>query len=312
VQAIDPQLYVAPLRRREPEETPRSDLFAVPMRPRDFSARSLVPLVEGLIEFQARRPVTQLLSPTVALASMVDRWAGVAAKLADTSLDTWSAIDDERPLLLAVAYPAESCWQTPTNVDRLLDVLVGVRYAKAFYLLIEINPRTDPGRRPSCSSERFTSSTPSRGERVHGLVGYAGLNGFAYRAAGAGIRRRLVAEAELVVAKHWTAGGGGRAPRARILPGKILGSLLIDNELRLIARQRTDTDLLADILDVPVRSRGVRCGKALRRKLRPCRVDAQLFAVCSALAPVSRATSRLTCGGRSRTSPVRRTVPPHP
>jgi hypothetical protein len=254
------------------------------MRSRDFSARNLVPLVEGLLAFQARNRVTHLLSPTVPVGSMVDRWAGVAANLADTALDTWSASDDRRPLLLSVAIQ-QSLLADPENVDALLDELTAYE-CEGFYLLIELNPRTDPAE-ASVLFERalYIVYTLAEVNEYTVWVGYAGLNGFAYRAAGAeAFAGGWWQKQNWWSPSHWTAGGGGRAPRARIYLESILGSLLIDNELRLIERQRSDTALLNDLLD------GAGPFAAAFAEGRPYdgnydRADmtAQLFAVCSAL-----------------------------
>lgn len=284
VQAIDPQLYVAPLADANPKRLPDHELFAVPMRPRDFSARSLVPLVEALIEFQAERPVTHLLSPTVAVASMVDRLAGVAANLADTSLETWSAIDDERALLLSAAIQ-QSLLADPDNVDALLDELTAYE-CEGFYLLIELNPRTDPAE-AAVLFERalYIVYTLAKVNEYRVWVGYAGLNGFAYRAAGAeAFAGGWWQKQNWWSPSHWTAGGGGRAPRARMYLETILGSLLIDTELRLIARQRSDTDLLAELLDGagPLAAAFAE-GRPYDGNYDRADMTAQLYAVCSAL-----------------------------
>ena len=284
VQAIDPQLYVAPLADANPKKLADHELFAVPMRPRDFSARSLVPLVEALLEFQADRSVTHLLSPTVAVASMVDRWAGIAANLADTSLETWLAIDDDRPLLLSVAIQ-QSLLADPENVDALLDELTAYE-CEGFYLLIELNPRTDPAE-AAVLFERalYIVYTLAEVNEYTVWIGYAGLNGFAYRAAGAeAFAGGWWQKQNWWSPSHWTAGGGGRAPRARIYLESILGSLLIDNELRLIARQRSDNDLLSDLLDgAGPLAEGFAGGRLYDGNYDRAEMTAQLFAVCSAL-----------------------------
>lgn len=284
VQAIDPQLYVAPLADANPKKLPDHELFSVPMRPRDFSARNLVPLVETLIEFQMERRVTHLLSPTVAVASMVDRWAGIAANLADTSLDTWAGIEDDRPLLLSVAIQ-QSLLADPENVDALLDELTAYE-CEGFYLLIELSPRTDPAE-AAVLFERalYIVYTLAEVNEYVVWVGYAGLNGYPYRAVGAeAFAGGWWQKQNWWSPSHWTAGGGGRAPRARIYLESLLGSLLIDNELRLVARQRTDTDLLGDLLDGagPLATEFTQ-GRAYDGNYDRRDMTAQLFAVCSGL-----------------------------
>ncbi len=284
VQAIDPQLYVAPLADANPKKLPDHGLFAVPMRPRDFSARNLVPLVEGLIGFQADRAVTHLLSPTVAVASMGDRWAAVAANLADTSLDTWSAIGDDRPLLLSVAIQ-QSLLADPDNVDALLDELTAYE-CEGFYLLIELNPRTDPAE-AAVLFERalFIVYTLAEVNDYTVWVGYAGLNGFAYRAVGAEVfAGGWWQKQNWWSPDYWAAGGRGRTPRPRVYLESILGSLLIDNELRIVARQRTDTDLLVDLLDgAGPLAAAFAAGWPDDGNYDRAEMTAQLFAVCSAL-----------------------------
>ena len=284
VQAIDPQLYVAPLADANPKKLPDHDLFAVPMRPRDFSARNLVPLVEALIAFQVERPVTHLLSPTVAVSSMVDRWAGIAADLADTALDTWSAVDDDRPLLLSVAI-RQSLLADPDNVDALLDELTAYE-CEGFYLLIELNPRTDPAE-AAVLFERalYVVYMLAEVNEYTVWVGYAGLNGFAYRAVGAkAFAGGWWQKQNWWSPSHWTAGGGGRAPRPRIYLESILGSLLIDSELRLISRQRTDPDLQADVLEGAGQlAADFTAGRPYDGSYDRADMTAQLFAVCSSL-----------------------------
>ena len=284
VQAIDPQLYVAPLADANPKKLADHGLYEVPMRPRDFSSRNLVPLVERLIGFQAERPVTHILSPTVAVPSMVDRWAGVAADLADTSLNTWSETGDDRPLLISVAIQ-QSVLADPENVDALLDELTAYE-CEGFYLLIEMNPRTDPAE-AAVHFERalYIVYTLAEVNEYAVWVGYAGLNGYAYRAAGAeAFAGGWWQKQNWWSPSHWTAGGGGRAPRARIYLESILGSLLIDNELQAISRQRTDTDLLADLLDGagPLADAFAQ-GRPYDSNYDRADMTAQLFAVCSAL-----------------------------
>jgi hypothetical protein len=283
-QAIDPQLYVAPLGDANPKKLPDHNLFAVPMRPRDFSARNLVPLVESILRFQADRLVTHLLTPTVGVSSMVDRWAGVAADLADTSLGTWSGIRDDRPLFVSVAIQ-QSLLADPDNVDALLDELTAYE-CEGFYVLIELNPRTDPAE-AAVLLERalYIVYTLTEVNDYSVWVGYAGLNGFAYRAVGAAaFAGGWWQKQNWWSPSHWTAGGGGRAPRPRIYLESILGSLLIDTELRLVARQRTDSELFDDLLEGagPLASE-FRQGRQFDGNYDRAEMTAQLFAVCSAL-----------------------------
>lgn len=284
VQAVDPQLYVAPLADANPKKLADHGLFEVPMRPRDFSARNLVPLVDRLIAFQADRPVTHFLSPTVSIASMVDRWAEVAANLADAALDAWQGRGEQRPLLISVAIQ-QSLLADPDNVDALLDELTSYECG-GFYLLIEQDPSTDPAE-AGVLLERalYIVYTLAQLNEYTVWVGYAGLSGFAYRAAGAEASAGGWWQKQNWWSPgHWTAGGGGRQPRPRIYLESLLGSLLIDAELRAVARQRTDADLLADLLaGAGALTEEFRNGRNFDGSYDRADMTAQLFSVCSAL-----------------------------
>jgi hypothetical protein len=284
VQAIDPQLYVAPLADANPKKLLDHALFTVPMRPRDFSARNLVPLVETLLAFQADRPVTHLISPTVPVASMVDRWAGVASDLADTSLATWDAVGDGRPLLVSVAIQ-ESLLADAENVDALLDELTAYE-CDGFYLLLELDPRTDPAEASTLFEQAlYLVHTLSVVNEYTVWVGYAGLNGYPFRAVGAeAFGGGWWQKQNWWSPTHWTPGAGGRTPRPRIYLESILGSLLIDNELRLIARQRTDASLFPDVLHgAGALATDFADGRPYGGDYDRHEMTAQLFAVCSAL-----------------------------
>ena len=283
-QAIDTQLYVAPLADANPKKLPDHELFTVPMRPRDFSALSLVPLVESLLAFQADWPVSHVLSPTVPVGSMLDRWAGIAGNLAETSIQTWDSNDDERPLFVTVAIE-QSLLADPDNVDSLLDELTAYE-CEGFYLLIEINPRTDAAQ-AAVLLERalYIVYTLAEINDYRVWVGYAGLNGFVYRAVGAeAFSAGWWQKQNWWSSSHWTPGSGGRAPRPRIYLESILGSLLIDNELRLVSRQRSDAALLDDLLHgAGALSAEFSAGRSYDGQYERAEMAAQLFAVCAAL-----------------------------
>lgn len=284
VQAIDPQLYVAPLADANPKKLADHELFEVPMRVRDFSARNLVPLVDRIIAFQAERPVTHFLSPTVSVASMVDRWAEVAANLADAALAAWQERGEQRPLLISVAVQ-QSLLADPENVVALLDELTSYE-CDGFYLLIELNPSTDPAE-AAVLFERalYIVYTLAQLNEYTVWIGYAGLSGFVYRAAGAEASAGGWWQKQNWWSPgHWTPAGGGRQPRPRIYLESLLGSLLIDAELRPVARQRTDANLLTDLLTgTGTLADEFRNGRGFDGAYDRAEMTAQLFSVCGAL-----------------------------
>lgn len=283
VQAVDPQLYVALLEDANPKRLPEYELFDLPLPPRQFSARRLAGLVEGILDFQAGLPSTHLIAPTVAVSSMTDRSAQVALNLAETALDLADERDDERPLFISAA-AERSVLADSESVDVLLDELT-THEADGYYLLFEIDPGIDPAGQTSLLSEAlYVTYTLGIVQERPVWVGYAGLAGYLFRAVGAeAFAAGWFQKQQWFSTSHWGPGGGGRAPRSRIYLESILGSLLIDAELVPARRQRRDADLAADLLGgagalaaehaeggaVPDASRSV-CA-------------AQLFEVCAAL-----------------------------
>jgi hypothetical protein len=246
--AIDPQLYVAPLQDSNPKKLPDHGLFPVPLRARDLSARSIVTLVDRILEWQSGFPVTHLLSPTVSIASMADRSAEVAANLADASISAWAHRHDGRELLVSVAV-AQSLLADPDSVDSLLDELTSYECA-GFYLLLDLDPRLDPSELAVLTERAlYIVYTLTQVQEYTVWIGYSGLKGYILRAAGAdALTGGWWQKQNSWSTANWSAGGRGRAPRPRIYLDSLVGSLLIDTELELISRQNIDPSLYRDVL----------------------------------------------------------------
>ncbi len=282
VQAIDPQLYVAPLEDANPKKLPEHGLFKVPMKPRDFSAPNLVSLVDRIIGFQASHRVTHLIAPTITVGSMADRSAEVSANLAYTSLAAWGKRGDDRPLLISVAIQ-HSVLDDPDNVDALLDELTAYE-CDGFYLLMELPSRSDPAHASvRLESALYIVYMLAKVNEYTVWVGYSGLSGFVYRAAGAQASAAGKWQKQNRWSPdHWLVSGGGRPPTPRIYLQSLLGSLVIDAELQRIAQQRTDATLLTELLNGA-------CDLAFLRERRfggpydRSELAEQLFSVCGKL-----------------------------
>lgn len=284
VQAVDPQLFVAPLQDANPKKLLDHGLFRVPMVARDFAARHMVGLVDEILRFQAERPVTHVLSPTVSVSSMGDRWAQIAADLADTSLANWVGGGDARPLYVSVAVQ-ESLLSDDDNVDALLDELTSYD-CPGFYLLFELDPDLDSAQAAAVFERAlYVVYTLTELNDFTVWVGYAGLTGYVFRAVGAtAFGAGWFRKQQWWSPSHWTGSGGGRQPLPRIYLDTMLGSLLIDAELQAVARQRTDSTLFEDLtsgrgpLAQRLKTRTSFDGDYPRAEL-----TAQLFAVCREL-----------------------------
>jgi hypothetical protein len=249
VQAIDPQLYVARLSAPNPKKLGDHDLFAVPMRPRDLSARNLPRLVARILGHQAGfEELTHLIAPTISVPSVTDRRAQSAGDLADASLAWREEAGEERPLLISLALE-RTLLADQDSVDGLLDEVTTLE-ADGFYLLFELPPEID--RESSAEIRRralyIVSALAENDFEV--WVGYAGLGGYAMRAAGAS----AVASGWFQKQQHWSPGhwegeGMGRQPKMRAYLASTIGSLLLAAELDPL--RRADRDLYVEVLASP-------------------------------------------------------------
>jgi hypothetical protein len=283
VQAIDPQLYVAMLEDPNSKRLPEYELFELPLPSRQFSARRLAGLVERVLDFQISLPVTHLLAPTVAITSMSDRTAQIALNLAETSLDTVEDRRETRPLLLSVAAD-HSVLADQESVDILLDELTS-HDTDGYYLLLEIDPRSDAGRQAQLLSEGlYITHTLGTLQDKPVWVGYAGLSGYLHRAVGAEVfSAGWFQKQQWFSTSHWGPGGGGRAPLPRIFLDSILGSLLVEAEMDSARSQRRDLELGADLLRGPGPLSDLARGGGPMPAIDRSICAAQLYGVCMEL-----------------------------
>jgi hypothetical protein len=289
VQALDPQLYVAPLEDPNPKRLRDHDLFPIPMRGRAFSAKRMTGMVERVIDYQIGLGLTHLISPTVAVSTVTDRSAQIALNLAETTLELCEERREEaavtQPLLLSVAIERGVLGDSEA-VNSLLDELTS-HESPGFYLLFEIDPNLDGTRQSAFLAEALYivyTLAVTQGKEV--WVGYSGLAGYLHRAVGAeAFAAGWFQKQQWWSPAHWSGSGpsGGRPPRNRIFLDTILGSLLVDTELPNIRSQRRDASLGGELLD----GAGALVG-TYREGGGPATLDravcaAQLFEVCMEL-----------------------------
>lgn len=249
VQGIDPQFYVARLTDPNPKKLEEYELFAVPLRPRDLAARLLPNLVTGIMNFQAGIPgLSHLIAPTIAIPSMGDRQAQTASDLSDASIAWKEDSADERPLLVSLALE-RSLLSDEDSVDGLLDEVTALE-ADGFYLLFELPPELDRAASASIRARALYMVSALVENDFEVWVGYAGMGGYCFRAAGA----RAVASGWFQKQQHWspahwTGEGGGRQPKDRAYLATTMGSLLLEAELDPL--RRVDSDLYQEVLGTP-------------------------------------------------------------
>lgn len=283
-QAVDPQVYVSGLASASLKRLPDYGYFRGNLQPRHFTASSVVQLASDVLDWEAALPVSVVLAPSVAIDSATGRWAQVATLLTEASVSNWRARNDTRSIYATVAI-RDSVLANEIEVNTLLNEITAWD-CDGFYLLFEIDPNLDPTKQDDLL-ERALWITYSLGDlnEFPVWVGYAGLGGYAFRAAGAsafaaGWWQKL----QYWTPDHWLEGGGGRQPRPRAVLDSLLGSILIETELAAI--RRADNQLYADLVS------GVGPLSAALRQSSPSTVAgatdrdqqaAQLFAVCSEL-----------------------------
>jgi hypothetical protein len=250
VQAIDPQLYVARLDDANPKKLGLHELFDIPLRPRDLAGRKLAPLVDDVLSSQAAHSdLTHLIAPTVAFGALGDRNAQTAIDLADASVAWWDDNEDEdRPLLTSLAIE-HTLLADQESVDGLLDEITSLD-THGFYLLFELDPNADPTRAaPAIYRALYIVNTLADND-FDVWVGYAGLGGYAMRAAGAStVATGLFQKQQWWSPGHWTRGGGGRQPKPRAYLSTVSGSLLIEAELGVL--KRVSRGLFDEAVDAP-------------------------------------------------------------
>jgi len=184
---FDPQFYVSTLipanDRYLPEEYPYYELGRTA---KDFIGRRKVDAyTKQTLDFQADRLFDRLLSPTVIVNSLTDRWSQIALQLADSSIEHHATLSDPSPLLISVVI-SESALDSRSELDAFLDTLTGWD-VQGYYLVVV---RDDP-----TYSQRFDEGRLARllylvhvlGDRngYEVVCGYSDFVGIPLRAAGA-------------------------------------------------------------------------------------------------------------------------------
>jgi len=229
---FDPQFYVSTLipakDRYLPEEYP---YYESGRTAKDFIGRRKVDAyTRQTLDFQAERPLHRLLSPTVIVNSLTDRWSQIAMQLADSSLEYHAGLNDPSPLLVSVVI-SEGALDSPTELDAFLDTLTGWD-VQGYYLVVV---RDDP-----TYSQRFDEGRLARllylvhvlGDRngYEVVCGYSDFVGIPLRAAGATAfatgwyqSLRQFHEKTFKIQKP-----GGQPPRLRYSSKPLINSIMLD------------------------------------------------------------------------------------
>lgn len=249
--AIDPQAVVVAVVDANPKKLLRHPhIDAVGIRARELRPKAVRKIVEQSIQLQVNNGCSVIISPTVALSSLDQRWAQVAQEFAETSMEVHGELELEQELLLCAAI-RDQLLRDDRAVDDLLDELT--RYeVDGFYLLgeVDIAGDLDVAINSARGCLKLVSELTARG-RYEVWSGYTGFAGMAHSAAGASaVASGWFLKQQWWSPSHWEAGtGGGQAPAPRIALESISGEARWDTELpRILAAREGNPDLVARVL----------------------------------------------------------------
>lgn len=131
---VDPQLYVSLLANPREGNLPLYDYYPSNLTIRDLTPRRISDIVQSVIDFQTRLPVTRIVSPTIILDSFDSRTAQIAHFLAQSSMDYHASLRKVPPLLLSFVFN-ETALSSQDQIDEFLDAVSLYRTA-GFYLVV--------------------------------------------------------------------------------------------------------------------------------------------------------------------------------
>ena len=182
----NPQFFVSVL-------TPANDRFLgdypyySPARAaKDFiGSRKIAAYAKDVIDFQAERIFTRIVSPTVLVRSFSDQWSQISLQLADASIEYHESLENKVPLLVKVLL-SESALDSRDELDAFLDVLTSWD-VHGYHLTIA---RDDPTYDQTMDPDRMAHLLYMiyvLGDRngFEVICGYCDFIGLACRAAGA-------------------------------------------------------------------------------------------------------------------------------
>lgn len=283
-QMVDPQLYVAyaPGKTKELQlrHHPWISITRKGGQRANINAALLRSVVAEALTFQRDRPeLTAMVSPALGTSAPTGGPLAGLVLCARESIAWWRQNGDKRPLL--VSLPLEGAiFDSDQSVHSLMGAFAAIK-PDGFYLLAELDPNLDASTYAS-RLERVLWLTSRLSERAVVRVGYTGLNGWLFRAAGAeAVAGGWFQNRRWWSLRHWLdRTGGSRLERAALesvialLPPADLAAIR-DASLPVFQRVVAGVGPLA----AAVRKSPARAGDVISLD---DHAD-QMFAVCSAL-----------------------------
>ncbi len=238
---FDPQFYAATLPNARDGNLADYPYYAnnAGLSRNQFRPRQIQEYARACLGYQANSlpGLTYLISPSVSFDDFRDSWSQIALNMAEASVDEWSNLDSEIPLLVTIVL-SESSLRDATRMNEFLDTLSTLEVA-GFYLLVQRNgsmlePAMDV---ISMSNILYFIYVLATLNDYRVVVGYSDWMGFLFQAAGA----TMSASGWHNSLKQFTLGRflpqtGGRRPRKRYSSLPLISCPLVVPELEDVFR----------------------------------------------------------------------------
>ena len=148
---FDPQFFVSVLTPANDRYLGDYPYYSPSRAARDFiGSRKVAAYAKEVIDFQAERVFTRVVSPTVLVRSFSDQWSQISLQLADASIEYHDGLTGKAPLLVKVLL-SESALDNRDELDSFLDVLTSWD-VQGYHLVIA---RDDPTYDQTMDPDRF-------------------------------------------------------------------------------------------------------------------------------------------------------------
>ena len=239
----DPQFYVGTIPGARDGNLPRYTHYVPNLTPTSFSPGAVTRYVTNTFLWQSNLAVSAVLSPTVIVDTLNNRWAQIAMTLAQESFNQHNS---EKPLLISLVI-GEEALRDVSLVDAWLDELTRLE-VEGFYLVIRRSPEEyrqqyDPELLSSLLRICY-SLAEVNGYRV--IVGYSDIVSLLLHAVGVtGTGAGWYATLRQFGLRRFLPVSGGRQPRPRYTSRPLLNSIYV-SELDAIYNIGQISDVLSD------------------------------------------------------------------
>ena len=222
---VDPQFYVGAISNPRQGKLDDYSHYATNLAPASFTPAAITRYVDDTLEWQDALNVSMVVSPTVIVDALSNRWAQIAMTMAQESLYRHSS---ERPLLISLVIGEDALLET-TLVDAWLNELTQLDVA-GFYLVVR---RSQEDYRQQYDPEILSSLlrvcySLAQVNEYKVIVGYSDLVTLLLHAVGVeGTGAGWYASLRQFGLRRFSQVTGGSQPRPRYTSRPLLNSIFI-------------------------------------------------------------------------------------